>query len=274
MSALFDFLTVPEVQELHAAPRREPLLWDALEGMLYGPAEVDAARSIIGEDLLGQIHVASVELLSLIEILSDLRARVATSHEAAAASSPTCLFSSSKKSLLQDRLRLLVERSRVPVEDVLKTPRELQVVDLLTRPASRARSVASSATKSTDSRPTSAASSSTSQTYFDPNSMLQPIRSSLHFSTFHRVAPELRECFRRELDLIVGDTDVIRQSIEREMFTKAATEPAGALFQTDPTEAEIFDITKKFEEAEAHSNHMKMISSLPDPKKRPGLKPL
>jgi hypothetical protein len=285
--AALDFMVVPELQDLHAAPRSQPLLWDSLESMLHGPAEVDAVRTIIGEELLGSIHVASVELLSLIEILAELRDRksaerrrtVESREKAAVAPSPTaaCSLSNGHKELLHERLRLLLERTRVPVEEVLKTQRELHVVEFVSRPASRARSVASSATKSTDSRPTSAASSSTSQCFVDPNALLQPIRTNLHFNTIHRVAPELRELFCRELDLILGDISVIRQSLEEEMFAKQEALPSlptSPLNIADPTETEIRDVTRKLEDAEHQVRHIEMIQRLPAAAKRASLKPL
>lgn len=302
-SQQLDFMVVPELQDLHAAPRSQPLLWDSLEGMLHGPAEVDAVRGLLGEDLLGNISVASVELLSLIEILTELRDRksverrrgvesreraAASMAAAAAAPSPTCALSNGHKELLHERLRLLLERTRLPVEDVLKTQRELHVVEFISRPASRAldglgraRSAASSSamTKSTDSRPTSAASSTASQCFVDPTALLQPMRPSLHFSTFHRVASELRELFKRELEMIIADIAVIRQSLEDEMFAKAdeapPSLPASPLSFADPTESEIREVTKKLEDAEHQAKHVQMIQSLPSTgSKRSLLKPL
>lgn len=263
-----DFMAIPEISELHTGPHVMQL-WDNLVSILQGPSEVDFVRSVIGEELIQMNASIGQELSSLLEILTELRAPNDVNHGSPVKAIP---LASANKELLQERLRLLISSARAVPDDVFKTTREKQIVELLvTRPSS---SVGSSrGSRSFDSRPTSMGSLSSSrsqQQYVDPQNHLLPLKGSLRFDKVHEVKEQLRDCFRVEYTEILGDVDYIRELIETEMYRSSVA--------TEPTVAELKEMTKKMEDAEAQVAHVEMIQRLPSTMKRGGslasLKPL
>jgi hypothetical protein len=256
-----NFLDVPEMEDLITAPR-SGLLWDVLAGMLQGAAEVEFIRTVIGEDRVSMNVSAAQELSSLLEILSDFRRSVKSEREDTTVSSPrNPPLTSVNKELLQERLRQLILSARASPDDVFKTPREKQIVDIIVRPSS---SVGSCRSRSIDSRPTSMGSSSSRSTFTDPSKGLAPIRGSLRFDRVHEVRQQICECFALEYSHLLQDIEFVRSLIEGEMDDQRRE-------ASEPSFLELKVLTKKVEDAERQREHVEMIQRLPDARKRGSL---
>jgi hypothetical protein len=261
-----NFFDVPEMEDLITGPRAV-MLWDVLSGMLQGDSEVEFIRSVIGEDRVSMNASTAQELASLLEILSDLRgaaADPAPSSSATEFSSPTRNppLTSANKELLQERLRQLITSARVAPDEIFKTPREKQIVDIVVRPPS---SVGSCRSRSIDSRPTSMGSSSSRSTFVDPSKGLVPIRGSLRFDRIHEVTQHIVDCFATEYTHLVQDIDFVRGLIEVEMHESSQRSVP------EPSMLELKSLTKKVEDAEKQREHVEMIQRLPEAKKRGSL---
>lgn len=264
-----NFFDVPEMEDLITAPR-SMLLWDVLSGMLQGDAEVEFIKTVIGEDRVSMNASAAQELASLLEILADLRTSSRDGEGPATASPHTDVYSSpsrnppltsANKELLQERLRQLIMSARATPDEVFKTPREKQIVDMLVRPPS---SVGSCRSRSIDSRPTSMGSSSSRSTFVDPSNGLVQIRGSLRFDRVHEVRQKICDCFAAEYNHLVQDVDFVRGLIDLEMAEMNQTMP-------EPSVVELKALTKKVEDAEKQREHVEMIQRLPEARKRGSL---
>jgi hypothetical protein len=249
-----DFMVVPEASDLKSALCGNSL-WDTVASLLQGPSEVEFVKGVVGEDVIRRNKSASEELILLLDILADLR----EGHSSAASRhSPekSNLFTSQGHFILQERVRQLLSLAQSS-PDLFKTPRERQIIGIVTRPAS-ARS-----SRSVDSRPTSASGSSSQNS--EPVAGLHKLRGSLRFDKVQEVQQPLRACFAQEYQTIVEDIEFVRLTIDEEIAQRHSAEP---------TEQELRSMVKKLEDADARQKHVEMIQRLPQSKKNvlPALK--
>ena len=267
-----DASLVPEMADLACGPETKPL-WESVEGLLKGKSEADFVKTVIGPELLSEIDVSREELNSLLSILSDMREGGGRPE---ASGSPHRLphppgLGMGNVSLLHQRLKVLLENAREPIEAVAPTPREKMVAQYILSGAKRPLSSSGrpgtgqrpfsrgSMASRGSSRPTSATGSSSGSSHFDPTAELQPLAKQLRFDLVHLVKNELQELFRNEKQLLLEDIDFIRGAIEEEMTWSRFTEL---------TAKELSSMSAALEKKNSDAEYAEQLNSLPTPLSR------
>jgi len=244
-----DFMVVPELHELHQSTGSALQLWTTLQQLLKGPTETQCVREAIGETLLQQIDTATLELTSLAGILADLRRE----GESPCRSPP---IGSGQRDILRERLRLLLDRTTIPLGEVIHSARDRRILEYV-RPSSSQRPFTAS-TRSIDSRPTTASHSSRSCSHVDPMAQLAPLSKSLRFDKVHEISAELRGLFQHELSLTLQDIDQLRNLIDDETKRRSVA--------PEPSVTDLREFLQRVSTAQDDVDHVQRIASLPKTK--------